>query len=365
MLAFLGTVLEDILADIVTIWILAIGIILFAYLRFSGIYFRLFNKIFPIKPDKRVLVEENIPLNFKPIINNNSPFQLPIHEYERDALVEFYRTLHDSKPHSGTVIRLDKLNPEIQVSKVGFFDLLATNMTVYPTNIRIVGLYNQLKGLFHWIFIYPLLHKITSTSLIGDYIPKTVDQILSNTNMANAVAVSVFIMDSSNNIAVVRRQKKLAVASGLFAATAAGTVSEKDLEYLDDPFINAAKRELWEETGLEVRLSLESIVISRQKMQPVFLYLGKIEEKWEDIYKNMQKARDYNKEISNIIKIDIRNPDEIVNFLIENELSNASAFHLWRLAIKENSKATMTKTWRKKFLSPSRLFKKTKFTMFP
>ncbi len=344
MTIFLINVFQEILADLASTGVIAVIIILFAFLKFSGIRHRVVNKLFPRRPDKRVIVVETIPSDFNCKINKPS-FVLPIAEHERDILVKFYSFLNDSHPHNGRVVRLEKLYPNIEVSEVGFFDLLATNMTVYPSNIRIKGLYKQLIALFKWIWIYPLWHRVASKSMTNGYNFKDIDEIIKNKYMANVIAVSVLLVDKNGNIGLVRRKDGLAIESGSYAATSSGTLSVDDLNFAN-PFIHAAQRELKEEVGLEAELILDGIVFPLQKMQPVFIYSGRLTKTWKELLPDIQKSRDYDKEISKIITININNPSAIIKFLTENSLTDVTAYHLWLLAVKKNTMKLMINKWK-------------------
>lgn len=65
------------------------------------------------------------------------------------------------------------------------------------------------------------------------------------------------------------------MSSGVYGVSATGSLEECDL-LKPNPFLSCANRELEEELYLSVDLVFTGLVASRQKLQPVALFYGKL-----------------------------------------------------------------------------------------
>jgi 8-oxo-dGTP pyrophosphatase MutT (NUDIX family) len=316
---FLLSVLEDITANMVTLLLGASVFSLWVFFRFSSFEQRFRHWI---HPEKRVLLPSVIEIDV--VTHQPTPFLNPLEPHERARIIQFYSRRAKATPHNEKVIRLDSLNP-CKVSIVDFFDFLSTNLIVFPANAPIRSFYNQLRIAWDWIRIYPLVRKVFLT--VGH--PSQFDEVLSHTHLANIVAVSVLLIDSTGRIGIVARSNQVAISSGQFATSSAGTVSEIDLD-ADNPFIACAIREISEELNLNIStLKFDGIVIPKQKMQPIFLYSAKLSRTWEELWPLIRRARDFSKETKAFYAVP---PDKIIDLIITRNFTDTAAFQLFKYA---------------------------------
>lgn len=134
------------------------------------------------------------------------------------------------------------------------------------------------------------------------YQRRNFNQILAIDELANIVAVSVLLQDSTGRYLIVHRGNKAAISSGNFATSCAGSVSKEDLQD-ENPFIACAKRELKEELNLECDLKVDGVVISRQKIQPAVLLSGTLDFTFEETYDAMIAAEDFHEENSELFAV--------------------------------------------------------------
>lgn len=346
-MAFWIGVAQDVVANLLTAAIVAVVVTLAVAVGFSASPRRLWRRLFPRRPDHRVLVAKTAPaVGATPKFRNRTPFKCPVSPHEQEALVRFYALMNGSDPFDGRCVRLDRLAPEAEVSEVGFFDLLATNLTAYPDNIATPGLWLRFSAVRQWISLVPVLQQVRQAAKTGGDRPRSVEEALANPHMANVAAVSVLVMDSNRKAAIVQRQSRLAVSSGQFGTTAAGTVSDKDLS-AGDPFLGAARRELYEETGIEPEsLEFEALVLPVQKMQPIFLYTAYITKPWQAMASLLEQATDFHRETAHMFLLGMDDPKAIASFLATARITDAAAYHIWLAAKRAAGEHALVSAWR-------------------
>ncbi len=345
--SFWSGVLQNLVADVL-IGVSVAGLaVSYSYWKFSGVQQRLAVRI-PARPDKRVLAAAAPPEPVRVHVNEPSPFRSPLAGSERAGLIAFYQQLNRSSPHDGRVVRLDGLTPGLSVSKVGFFDLLTTNFTAYPDNIPVRGVLRRLGATLRWLRSRAAMERVAQAAGHGGR-PQDIAQALANDNMANVAAVSVLLVDEQERAAVARRASRVAVASGRYSATVAGTVAIRDLRQAD-PFRAAALRECTEEIGLGeagiTGLTLDGIVMPRKKMQPVFCYTGRVRGRWEDHSETIGAAPDFEHETDRFELLDLDDPRQLARQLSQQEFSETSAFQLWTLGMEMHGPAAMAREWK-------------------
>ncbi len=271
----------------------------------------------------------------------NTLFCSPLKPREQELLISLYSQINGMHPTNNKVVRLDSINP-ITVSTVGFFDFLTTNLAVFPSNLPRAHTWRQSGSPHRWSEAYALLRTVRSA--VGPLQVNSIQEVLQNASLANITAVSVMIIDSENRVGIVERPSGLAVASGQYAATATGTVLPEDLRR-KNPFSAAACRELKEEVNLDCKLIDDGLVMPRQKMQPIWLFHGHLEERWEDVKDRMLAARDHEREVSRVVPITLTDPEQVARAVSDSRMSDTAAYHLWLLAAQANGEDAMAKAW--------------------
>lgn len=326
------SVLENVIANLIAIAFLGTTAYLLIYLRMSGL-----SKIFRrfIHPQKRVIALHQLELSHVEK-QMQSDFVSPISERDRDILVKFYVFRNRVKLFNGISIRLDRLeftdNEKKQaiahVSKVGFFDFISTNLTAFPSNESVHSLRKQLLSIFRSIRTFGIIQQVTSEVQKNGHMT-SVTQVLENRSLANIIAVSVLMIDANGKAGVVQRTKRVAVSSGHFGSTCAGTVSEIDFSE-DDPFISCAIREIKEELNIDIKsLHFDGIVIPKQKMQPIILYHSHISQSWEELFPQIQQARDISFETQAFFAVPV---DRLIPFASHVQMTDTAAYQIWRYA---------------------------------
>ena len=227
---------------------------------------------------------------------------------------------------NGCTVRLDSLqNGTAILSKVGFFDFMTTNLIIKPNNsAKRSAMANMYSALFSDQVKQVMRLEQRVKAAVIDQPRKTFDDVIAIRELANIITVSVLIKDCTGRALLVHRCNKVAVSSGSFATSCAGSLDERDLA-ADNPFLSCAQRELKEELNLECRLHLDNIVISKQKLQPAALFSGKIESRFEDIYQQMISAPDYKEENCELFAV----PPENLNGVVKKyQFTDVAAFQI-------------------------------------
>jgi hypothetical protein len=66
-------------------------------------------------------------------------------------LVEFYQRLSLATTWNGHVVRLDQLEPTLEVSVVESWDLDATNLTAFFSSTRVLSMSASLSAMYQWV----------------------------------------------------------------------------------------------------------------------------------------------------------------------------------------------------------------------
>lgn len=281
-----------------------------------------------IHPTKRV-IKTNLK-QIQKINKTKSSFVNVFTNEEYDTIIELYRSRTGGTLYNSPAIRIEHVDSDtITISQVKFYDFIATNLSAFPANAP-----HKIKK--HFLYTVTRYFKFFEKNKDFEYSVKLklgnepdYKKVLSVSELANIATVSIIIEDINGNIGIVQRTKKVAISSGAFSATVAGTPT--DIDYNEnDPFFACVKREIAEELGIrDIEIEFQELIISKQKMQPVFLYLGKLHCSWENCYSTILDTKDYYFEVQNLF---IVSKKDIICFVKQTNMTDASAYQLWKYA---------------------------------
>lgn len=331
---FIEAVVDNIVVNIVSnlIVVLAITFAAFTYfwVRRSSFVKDIRKLIHPIKRVINSVIKA--PIKYEV---SETEFVQVLTDAERDFLVNISK---GKNQYNGECVRLDSFsNGTCKVSVVGFFDFLTTNLVYLPSSRKISmkdmiirtlydGKYKQMKLLEYRV--------IESVKKYGKC--KTFGDVLSVDTLANIVTVSILLEDSRGNVLLVRRGKNVAVSSGMFAVSAAGSVATEDLIY-DDPFLHCAMREVKEELNLDIDLKFTDLVISKQKLQPAVLYTGRLSNTFDDVLDKIIKAPDFSAENCALYAV----PKTAVQSLLKTyQFTDVSAYQMYMWCNEQTNQLT-------------------------
>jgi|GEM_PF-1697466 len=274
---------------------------------------------------------------------------------EREIVVNFYSSRNNSKPFNGISVRLDDVviteedKLDLTISRVEFFDFLSTNLSIYPANSPILSFRNVLLAVRRWWRTFDLITKVKNAVDKYGNIKSFID-VVKIKSLANIITVSILIVDSENKLGIVKRSKKVAISSGHFSVTAAGTLSQEDYETYN-PFLSCITREVEEELNLKgIEIVFDEVIISKQKLQPVFCFNAKIDERWEDMIDNIKLAKDFSFETNSIFAVPV---NKAIPFVAHTIMTDASAYQIWKYTEKYHKKTN----WLISALTPIRIRK--------
>lgn len=152
-------------------------------------------------------------------------------------------------------------------------------------------------------------------------------EVLAVKELANIITVSIVLQDCTGRVLLVKRGNQVAVSSDSFATSAAGSFAMEDVDP-EHPFINCGRRELKEELGLDCDLEITGMVISKQKLQPAILLLGKVDKPFEELVGTMLSAEDFNAEDEKLYAV----PADKLNSIISRyQFTDVAAYQLYSL----------------------------------
>lgn len=342
-MAFLMDVLSNLLASVILAALVALSVTTWSFVKFSGFVQSTRSRLMPIRPDHRVL-RADAPCDVF-TVNPETPFLCPIGPTEKGDLVDFYRFLNGARLFDGSAVRLDRLRASPQLSTVGFYDLIVTNLTAYPDNLAVKGVFRRLSALRRWFGVRTSIDLVRDKAVGVRGRPTSIQEALENRSMANALAVSVLLRDETNRVLIVRRSANVAVASGLFAASVSGTIACEDLDDAQ-PLERGARRELSEELSLFIAdFDTSVILMPKQKMQPVAAFTGKLAGHWEGYRATVAQAKDAY-EADGMYLLDLNDAKAVLSFVRSSGCSDTLAAQLWDLLCCKQSAEELARTWR-------------------
>ncbi|MCL4422184.1 MAG: hypothetical protein M1115_03270 [Actinobacteria bacterium] len=352
---FWNGVAEDIVANLLAAAAFGSVTVGVAYWRFSGRLERLRHWIHPIRPDGRVIVAAEGDLSpTQPKKNDPTPFRSPISLHERDELVAFYERLNLITTSNGRVIRLDSLEPQVGVSVVNYFDLLATNLTAFSANTSLLSTAASVTAMWRWVKLRPVIDKVIIASRTTGRHPATAKEVLSNPYLANVAGVSILLLDKEHMALFTQHPRNPAAASDAWQPTATGTVGVADLAN-EDPFAATARRVLIEHVGLKpeaveaTTLSLEAVVLPKRKLQPYFCYIGMISGPWAECLPELGSGDTKSGMLDNGLKfrlIDAGNAKAMARFCRVAQESQTTSFLAWRCSSQLLGEDELAAAWR-------------------
>lgn len=253
---------------------------------------------------------------------NNSDFKDEMTEKEKNRIVEIYTA--GKNVFNGSAVRLEKINIDkkinFKISKSSYFDLLSTNI-IYFKKEEILDRLNNLRLYEDVKLIETIINKIETFSSND-----SLENILNNNYLANTIAISVLVQDINGNFGLIRRGKNVAIGSGLLGVTASGGVDEVDYSETN-PILSCVYRELQEELNIIPNSTkISYVVMSKSKMQPIFLVNCSINESWNSIITKVKNAKDYNSEVTKFYSVP---GDVVINFIDGENLTDAAYFHIY------------------------------------
>ena len=248
-------------------------------------------------PTERVYISKSGISDF--IITDVSSYKSLICEDDKRALVP-------ANCFNGTSLRLEDISEGgiVTLAPVKFFDLMTTNMLMNKNDCT------------------PLEKKIKL--LIEEKGVSSFTDIMRNPYLANAVAVSISIIDSEGRALVVERGYEVGIGAGKFSTTCTGSLIDEDIRE-KDPIMSCALRELKEELCLTCDLNIDELVIVKDKLQPVVLLSGTINEPFEDILQYIKNAPDFYKENLRLYAVPMHKLNAIVH---RYDFTDAAAYQL-------------------------------------
>lgn len=344
-------VTEDVIADLLTAAALGSVTVAVAYWRFSGHFERLRQLAHPVLPSSQVLVAaDSDRITTAPSVNHPTPFRSPITTSERDRLVEFYQRLSLTTTWNGQVVRLDEIEPTLQVSVVEFWDLIATNLTAFFSSTSVLSMSASLSAMYQWVKLRPVISKVLSAARpTGRRLPSAA-VILANSHLANVAGIAVLVTDPSNRCLVTQRHRKRVTARTAWSPTAIGTLDVADLKE-PDPFRSAAMRILEHHTHLTpTTLNFQAVILPHRNLQPYFCFSGTVDRPFEELIPSLDSLSGARVSEERYKLLQVTDPVAVVRFCRAAQQSQTAAYLLWHAGSLAVGEDVLLREWRHRFL---------------
>ena len=248
----------------------------------------------------------------------------------RDQLITAYAKLHGRSVHNGATLNLTNVRVQsgtlsLTASALDFFDLLM--FTVFREPQQAVATQLTQHG-------YSDLAK-TCMSLPAHYRALTspiasLSQLVRTPELPTPLAVSVVVRTADDFYLLVRRPMATAIGAGSMSVSVTGGLEPKDLRS-SNPITTCAARELQEELGITVppeQLSLQFLAAGATKLQPAILLQAAVPYSAQAIIRTAQQAIDYNQEVAELIPV---NKKLLQPMLQQYTFTELGKFHLENL----------------------------------
>lgn len=244
-----------------------------------------------------------------------------------EKIIELWMGYKNGKVFNSTNIRLDNICVDEQrvILSIGytyFYDFLVSNIIrqqfetfkCYIEDSEI----NEGKELIKALENY-------YASIKDEY--DSIQSLIKDGNMANAIAISVLVMDKNDNVMLVKRSNKVAIGKDLYSVTATGATDEKDYED-ENPIKHCALRELSEELKFKIDINdlyVKAIVAGKKKMQPIAIVDAIVPFNLGDVKIEKDDAEDFEFEVD---KVFICKREDIRKILEQQTFTEAGEYHL-------------------------------------
>ncbi|MGC9220476.1 MAG: hypothetical protein ACP5H2_03860 [Solirubrobacteraceae bacterium] len=350
-------VAQDVVADLLSAAALGSLTVAAAYWRFSGHFDRLRQFLHPALPTSQVVVAAGPDLETTaPQLNEQSPFRSPITPAERDRLVDFYQRVSRTTTWNGRVVRLDRLEPTLELSVVEFWDLVATNLTAYFASTSVLSLPASISAMYQWVRLRQLINKVVSAARPTRRHLPSAAELLANSHLANVAGVAVLVSDPSNRCLITQHQRNRITARDAWFPTAIGTVEAADLDS-QDPFRHAALRILDHYAHLTpASLTLQAVVLPDRNLQPYFCFSAIVDRAFEELVPDLAPMRGQPPasglaaNAAGYKLLDIADPGTIVRFCRTPQQSQTAAYLLWQASSAVVGEDALLRAWRHRFL---------------
>lgn len=259
-----------------------------------------------------------------------STYAPPLPKAARNQLITTYAKLHGRSVHNGATLNLTNVQLQsgtlsLTASALDFFDFLM--FTVFREPQQAVATQLTQHG-------YSDLAK-TCMSLPAHYRALTspiasLSQLVREPELPTPLAVSVVVRTADNFYLLVRRPMATAIGAGYMSVSATGGLEPKDL-CSSNPITTCAARELQEELGITVspeQLSLQFLAAGVTKLQPAILLQAAMPHSAQAIIRRAQRAIDYNQEVAELIPV---NKKLLQPMLQQYTFTELGKFHLENL----------------------------------
>lgn len=259
-----------------------------------------------------------------------STYAPPLPKAARDQLITTYAKLHGRSVHNSATLNLTDVQLQsgtlsLTVSVLDFFDFLM--FTVFREPQQAVATQLTQYG-------YSDLAK-TCMSLPAHYRALTspiasLPQLVRAPELPTPLAVSVVVRTTDNFYLLVRRPMATAIGAGYMSVSATGGLEPEDLRS-SNPITTCAARELQEELGITVppeQLSLQFLAAGATKLQPAILLQAAVPHSAQAIIRTAQQAIDYSHEVAEIIPV---NKKLLQPMLQQYTFTELGKFHLGNL----------------------------------
>lgn len=254
-------------------------------------------------------------------------FKIPFSIEEKERIIELWGKYKNGIYFNTDNIRLQDIEDLdgrtiISVSKTDFFSLVIANIIRSQIDEFKAFIQSDFDSEYEIYLVNKLTKYYAGFGEHSDFI-----SLIRSGDMPNAMAVSVLLIDSEDNILLVKRTGKVAIGANLYSVTSTGAIDSDDWS-ANDIIKNCAVRELEEELNIRIsteQMDVPAIVAGKNKQQPIAIVNAYLDEPVRDYIRNVEKGSDFSLEVE---KIHLCRRNDIADIVKEQMFTEAAEYHL-------------------------------------
>ncbi len=275
------------------------------------------SKVFEYKKTKQWRYNKNSKTKFCRLLSGD----------EIDIIIPIYKKFKKGSLFNSAAIRLDNIFEDgedivLELSKIEFYDFILTNILLMQIN-EFIEFVEKNKFPDNVLLIL----KNLELNMKKERNINKLEDIVKINELSNVLAVSILVRDKNQKYILVKRSNATIIGNEFYGVTATGSVDGEDFDS-HNPLLNCAQRELKEELNLNVNqcdMNIVGLVAGKNKLQPIAIIDVELNCEVESILENVSGAKDYTKEINEII---IVSKEKLREVIYRGRYTEAAEYHI-------------------------------------
>lgn len=254
---------------------------------------------------------------------NGKKFVSFFNEEEYNKLMGYFLQDKNKTLFNGVNTRLDSIVHEadgdiLTISNIHYFDYMTSNILLLHKH-NLVEYFSRCREKYMISRLYEFYQECEKYC--------TIHEILAAKWLANQAAIGMMIQDRNGKYGIVKRGKNMAVSAGFWGVSVSGCIENEDFNS-ENPIIRCCLREAKEELNIDLLsrdVRVRGISFDKNKLQPIILCDGVVNDTWEHILDDCNSGEEYELEVSGVYPM---NKAELSDVLRYQNMTEAARVHI-------------------------------------